>query len=98
MFSYWLKKNWYYHRSLKKFYARFVEPDMRVLQIECRNGYLLSAIKASHGVGIDEHAPHIAQARDMYHQYQFHVGTIFDFQSDDQFDYIILSSVMMASF
>ncbi len=95
MFSHWLTKNWYYHRSLKTFYRRFVEPEMRVLQIDCRNGYLLDAVKAGYGVGVDEHEPYIKEARDTYRQYHFFVGSIFEYKSDEKFDYIILSSVMM---
>ena len=95
MFAHWLTKNWYYHRSLKTFYRRFVEPDARVLQVDCRNGYLLDTVKAAHGVGLDEHEPYIKEARETYPQYQFHVSSIFEFKSDETFDYIILSSVMM---
>lgn len=95
MFSYWLKKNWYYHRTLSSFYKRSIEPEKRVLQIECRNGYLLSAVGAAYGVGIDASAEHIAEARAAYPQYTFFVGSLFDAAVYEQFDYIILSSMLM---
>jgi len=98
LFAHWLTKNWYYHRSLKAFYRRFVEPDMRVLQIDCKNGYLLDAVKAGYGVGVDGHEPYIKEAKNTYPQYHFFVGSIFEYRSNEKFDYIILSSVMMEAY
>lgn len=100
MFAYWLKKNWYYHRSLQAMYQRFVEPKKRVLQVACRNGYLLHAVQAEsgYGVGIDEDPAHIQQARETYPDYQFHVGSIESFVSDQTFDYIILSAVVRETY
>lgn len=94
MFAYWLKKNEYYHRSLASFYAQSIEPGSRVLQIQCRNGYLLDAVQPSYGVGIDLDPAHIAEARATYPQYHFFVGSLAHIAVDDSFDYVILSSIM----
>ncbi len=94
-FSYWLEKNHYYHHRLKKFY-RFAVPDgSRVLALQCKNGYLLDAVKPSYGVGIDTDPAMITEAQETYPRYHFYTGTLADLKAEDPFDYIILSSITM---
>lgn len=96
-FDYWLKKNRYYHKQVTSFY-RFVIPEKsRVLQINCKNGYLLDALNPSHGVGVDEDAACITYARNAHLPFQFYHGTIDDV-AQDSFDYIILSLATMETY
>ncbi|MDR3551185.1 MAG: hypothetical protein P4L31_07265, partial [Candidatus Babeliales bacterium] len=44
-FDYWLKKNSYYHKQVIKFYTFVIPEGSSVLHINCKNGYLLNAIK-----------------------------------------------------
>lgn len=97
-FSYWLKKNRYYHHQMKKFY-RFVVPEgKRVLQIGCKNGYLLNEVRPSVGVGIDDDADFINQAATSYPEYRFFNCGLDELCIDETFDYIILSSIMMETY
>jgi hypothetical protein len=93
-FSYWLKKNWYYHCLVKKFYQAVVPAHQRVLQIGCKNGYILQALLPSYGVGIDEEEQVIAEAQKSYPQLIFYCGNLAQV-AQEPFDYIIISSVTM---
>lgn len=94
MFSYWLKKNGYYHQILKTFYAQSIAPQSRVLQVQCRNGYLLHAVNPAYAVGVDSNPAYIQEAREQYPQYHFFEGSIDQITTDEPFDYIIISSAM----
>lgn len=92
-FSYWLDKHHYYYYRLKKWYRFAVPEGSEVLLVQCKNGYLLDAIKPSYGVGIDTNAAVINEAKTMYPRLDFYTGTIADLPLKKTFDYIILSSV-----
>lgn len=97
-FSYWLEKNHYYHHRLKKFYRFTIPEGMRVLALQCKNGYLLDAVKPSYGVGIDTDKAMIAEAKDTYCKYHFYTGNVQDLQEKEPFDYIMLSSMTMDTY
>src|SRR3990167_10903055 len=93
-YEYWLKKNWYYHKLIINFY-RFVIPEgSSVLQINCKNGYLLDAVKPLFGVGIESDETIIASTRHQYPLYQFYTG-LEKVPARCTFDYIMLSLVTM---
>lgn len=92
-FSYWLEKNHYYHYRLKKCYRNMIPEGMRVLALQCKNGYLLDAVKPSYGVGVDTDLAMISEAKETYGRYQFYHGTLADIDEQMPFDYIILSHV-----
>lgn len=94
-FSYWLEKNHYYHHRLKKFYRFAIPEGARVLVLQCKNGYLLDAVKPSYGVGIDTDPAVIVEAKTTYPRYHFYTGTLTDLPQKDTFDYIVLSSITM---
>lgn len=94
-FSYWLDKNHYYHYRLKKFYRFAIPEGSRVLVMQCKNGYLLDAVKASYGVGIDSDPAVISEAQATYPRYHFYAGTLAALPLKDTFDYIVLSSITM---
>ncbi len=94
-FSYWLKKNWYYHQRVINFYRFHISAGFSILQINCKNGYLLDALKPSFAVGIDDDHASIAQAREQYPVYAFHHGPLAALDLAHQFDYIILSLATM---
>jgi len=93
-FDYWLKKNRYYHRSIVKFYRFVIPKKSRVLQINCKNGYVLQAVQPSVGVGLDNDEDAIASAQQQCSEFQFYTDSLEDIP-DQIFDYIILTSVTM---
>ncbi|MDR3551296.1 MAG: glycosyltransferase [Candidatus Babeliales bacterium] len=97
-FDYWLKKNSYYHKQVIKFYTFVIPEGSSVLHINCKNGYLLNAIKPSYGVGVDEDAACIASAQDSYLGYVFHQGSIDSLSDQDPFEYIILGLATMETY
>ena len=94
-FDYWLKRNRYYHQRLIKFFTFAVPKHSTVLHINCKNGYLLENLDPSLGVGVDEDSESIRTAQSKYPQYSFYQGGIESIQTQDKFDYIILSSITM---
>ncbi|HRN78518.1 MAG TPA: bifunctional class I SAM-dependent methyltransferase/glycosyltransferase family 2 protein [Candidatus Dependentiae bacterium] len=94
-FSYWLNKNKYYHSLVQSFYKFIVPHDTSVLHINCKNGYLIDAIKPMHAIGLDVDPQCIAYARKNYPRYQFVQGTLDALDSTQTFDYILLSFVTM---
>ena len=97
-FSYWLEKNHYYHHRLKKFYRFSVPEGARVLALQCKNGYLLDAVRPTYGVGIDNDPAMITQAKEAYPRYHFYAGTLADLSLNETFDYVLLSSVTMDTY
>lgn len=97
-FSYWLEKNHYYHHRLKKFYRFTIPEGMRVLALQCKNGYLLDAVKPSYGVGVDVDPMVIQEAKETYSRHHFYTGTIADLDEKEPFDYIMLSSITMDTY
>lgn len=96
-FSYWVKKNSYYHNQLLKFYMFVIPQGMRVLQINGKNGYVLDAVQPSWGVGVDADEQYTNEARAIYPHLKF-VTHLQDISGSDQFDYIILSSITMETY
>jgi hypothetical protein len=92
-FSYWLQKNSYYHRQRINFYKTFIPTGLKVLELNCKNGYLLSALKPCYGVGVDADEAAIIHAQNLYTEYQFY--TALEQCSQATFDYIILSFITM---
>jgi hypothetical protein len=91
-FSYWLEKNHYYYYRLRAYYRFAVPEGARVLALQCKNGYLLDAVKPSYGVGIDTDPAMISQAKEAYPRHRFHHGTIADIKEKEPFDYILFST------
>lgn len=94
-FSYWLKKNSYYHQRMQSFYQNKIPRNSSVLHVNCANGYMLDAVNAMVGVGIDVNKNYIAQAQKAYPHFQFFHGRMSDVTITYQFDYIVLSFATM---
>jgi hypothetical protein len=97
-FLYWLKKNSYYHQRMRSFYGNKISRNSSVLHINCANGYMLDAVSASVGVGIDMNKNHIAQAQEQYPHFIFFHGDISAISLTYQFDYIVLSFATMEAY
>lgn len=92
-FSYWFKKNWYYHRLIARFFAFWIPPGMRVLHVGCTNGYVLAAIKPTYAVGIDTDTVALNEARLAHMAFDFYTNVAHI--PRQEFDYILLSCSTM---
>ncbi len=92
--DYWQQKHRYYYGLLSQFYQFAIPAGSRIVHIGCKNGYLLQALSASIGVGIDIDEQSLTFARQRYPHYKF-VSDFESFASAGKFDYVIISSMIM---
>lgn len=83
----------FYHRLLQNYYAFFVPPGVKVLEVGCGFGDLLNAVRPERGVGIDFSPAIIQKAKELHPHLQFHTADSLDL-ADEKFDYIILSDLI----
>src|SRR5439155_9016398 len=81
-------------RLLRRYYAFWVPPGLRVLEVGCSLGDLLAAVKPARGVGIDFSPAMIALARKRHPELEFQVGEAVEFSTAETFDYILLSDLV----
>src|ERR1043166_4506867 len=81
----------HYHRLLRNYFAFLIPPGQRVLELGCGIGDLLSSLKASRAVGVDFSAKTIELARSEHAEVEFHLADAAEFQTEEKFDYIVLS-------
>src|SRR5208283_3288729 len=84
----------YYQQLLRKQYAFWVPPGLRVLEVGCGLGDLLAAVKPGRAVGVDFSPAMIALARERHPGLEFKVADAAGFSSGEAFDYIILSDLV----
>ena len=84
----------YYHRRLTDIYRFIIKPNLRVLEIGCGCGDLLSALKPSVGVGVDFSEEMIRRGKVRHPELHFIQADAQDFSIDAQFDVIILSDLV----
>src|SRR4051812_28825467 len=84
----------YYQRFLRRYFSFLIMPGQRVLEMGCGLGDLLASLKPARGVGIDVSSEMIKIARNRHPELEFHAADAAEFQSDEQFDCIILSDLV----
>lgn len=84
----------HYHTLLRNYFTFLVPPNARVLEVGCGIGDLLASLKPSRGVGIDFSPAMIDLARERHPELHFHLADAAQFQTDETFDYIVLSDVV----
>lgn len=86
---------WYYHRFLRKVYARQIPPGQRVLDLGCGTGELLAATSPSFGMGVDISPRAVELATERFPGLRFEVADAGDFRFEGEpFDYVILSDLV----
>ncbi len=83
-----------YHHLLNAYYAFFVPPGLRILELGCGLGDLLAAVKPARGVGVDFSPAMVDLARQRHPDLEFHVADAAEFSTDEKFDYILLSDLL----
>src|ERR1051326_5178495 len=84
----------YYRRRLREIYRFLIPPGMRVLELGCGQGDLLSSLQPSHGVGIDLSARMVERAQSRHPECTFFQADAHRFDLNEQFDYIICSDLV----
>lgn len=96
----WKQRNSYYNHSLEKYFSFIIPEGSRVLEVGCGTGELLNAVKPSYGVGIDFAEEMVKIARESFPRLKFQVEDIEDLkrlpETEEKFDYIILSDLTMS--
>lgn len=90
----WMARRRGYRAQIERYLRYCVPPGSRVLEVGCATGSMLNAVEPSRGVGIDFSGKMIEQARRKFPHLEFQHVAIEDFQSDEEFDYIILDSLI----
>ena len=84
----------YYHKLLRKYYAYLIPPGLRVLELGCGRGDLLSSVKPSFGVGIDFSERMMAKAALKHPELHFIRADAHRPPMQSTFDVIILSDLV----
>lgn len=90
----WRQKNRFYHDEVVRYYRFQVQEGSSVLELGCGTGELLAALKPARGVGVDISEEMINVASEKYKNLEFYCADAEDFQSNEKFDYIIVSGTL----
>ncbi len=84
----------YNQQLLRKQYAFWVPPGLRVLEVGCGLGDLLATVRPARGVGVDFSPAMIALARQRYPELEFQVADAVEYATAEKFDYILLADLV----
>lgn len=90
----WKRRNSHYHRLLAAVYRFHVPVGARVLEVGSGDGDLLAALEPSDGLGVDVSPGMVEIARRRHPELRFEVATGEEFESEERFDYIVLSDLL----
>lgn len=92
--DYWLKRNWYYHKELEKFFMFIIPENSSILEIGSGTGNLISAFKFNKTVGIDINEEMVKIAKSKYPHLEFYVDDIENLSLNKKFDYVIMQDLI----
>jgi SAM-dependent methyltransferase len=84
----------YYQQLLRRYYAFWVPPGLRVLEVGCGLGDLLAAVKPARGLGLDFSPSMVSLARQRHPELEFQVMDASAFSEEEKFDYIMLADLV----
>jgi SAM-dependent methyltransferase len=84
----------YYHKLLRCYYRFFIPPGLRILEVGCGHGDLLTALEPALGVGIDFSEEMIRCAAEKHKSLSFIQADSHDLPLKGTFDVIILSDLV----
>ncbi len=92
----YLKRNKFYHRSILKYFRMCIPRNAKVLELGCATGDLIGNLNVSYGVGVDISPEMTAIAKEKYPKITFVSKNAEQFNTDEVFDYIIVSGIVGA--
>jgi SAM-dependent methyltransferase len=90
----WRKCNLYYYKDLETFFKFIVQPGSDILEVGSGLGFLLNTVNPQYGLGIDINPTAVEYARKNFPHLDFRVENAENFQTDRQFDYILLANTI----
>ena len=90
----WSGAGAFYQGQLGHYYKLLVPPGLRVLEVGCGQGDLLSVLKPSVGVGVDFSGEMIKRASKRFPSLRFVQADAHELSLDEKFDAIILSDLV----
>jgi SAM-dependent methyltransferase len=72
----WHQRNRYFHDKDARYLQFLIRLELRVLDLGCGNGDLLSRLRPAEGIGVDFSPAMVAVAKNRYPHLQFIVGDI----------------------
>ena len=90
----WQRLRRFYRNRLIEVYRFLVPPGARVLELGSGEGDLLAALRPSRGVGVDISPAMLDRARARHPDLEFVATDAHAFQSQELFDYILLSDLV----
>jgi SAM-dependent methyltransferase len=93
-FARWQGARRYYQSRLAEIYSFLIPPGMRVLEVGCGRGDLLSALRPSYGVGVDFCPAMLEVARKRHPGIRFVEADVHEFDLGEKFDYIVCSDLL----
>ncbi len=90
----YIKQSRNYYTNLVRFFRFNIPENSCVLEIGSGTGFLLNAVKPSHGVGIDISPAMIEIAKNKYPHLAFYQQDAENLELTEKFDYIIISDTL----
>lgn len=90
----YIRRSAYYYKNLVRLFRFSIPEGSRVLEIGCGTGFLLNAVKPSHGVGIDISPSMILNAKKNYPHLNFQTMDAETLDLAETFDYVIISDTL----
>lgn len=84
----------YYQSRLAEIYQFLIPPGMRVLELGCAQGDLLSAVHPAYGIGIDFSSEMINRGKAKHANLKFVEADVHNFDLGEKFDYIICADLV----
>lgn len=89
----WIKANPYFYGQLIESLKFIIERESNVLHVRCGIGYLLNALTPRRGVGVDDTALQIEEARKNYPHLTFIKQNPEELELNEIFDYILITTI-----
>lgn len=93
-FAQWEGLRGYYQSRLAFVYRFLIPPGMRVLELGCGQGDLLAALEPGFGVGVDFSERMLSRGQARHPHLTFVQADVHEFDTDEKFDFIILSDLV----
>ena len=90
----WSGAGGYYHQRLTQIHRNLIAPGLRVLELGCGQGDLLTSMKPAYGVGVDFSGEMISRARARHPDLKFVQADAHEVDLGETFDVIILSDLV----